>query len=124
MLNFLSTELREKAFVWNDEGAWSKLDAIDVIHYLARAGACMIGVEVWLPTPNGPRIPYPWIYQWSTDFENTPLAEDIVKANLDAENYIANFSWDDHDVANTSKNPYFNLSWLEPSEIEPVVLKP
>jgi hypothetical protein len=107
----LPPELQTRAYIHGDEAAWSREDALEVIHVLSTLGKVVLGVEVWLRTGGAPRIPSPHIYQWdsghlnATDHEQS--AVDINAAGLD---YVKGFQWDSRDVGALTQQPYFNLT--------------
>lgn len=55
----LPPRLLAAGFRAGEELAWPRVEALEVIDWLARQGYVVEGVEVWLPAREGPEIPIP-----------------------------------------------------------------
>ena len=89
----------------NGELAWSRADAIDAITIIEGAGFKVLGVDIWIPTPRGPLIPTPFVYDWgSDDWSKHP------KSPKSAMDFVRKFEWDDNDKNFKEREPYFNLT--------------
>ena len=107
MSTFVSTlpaRLRNKAFEWHGELAWSRTDAIEVISHLEQDRRAVLGVEIWIPSPSGPIVPTPFVYDWG--LERSRRHAGSAKTALD---FVRTFAWDPSDIAFRSREPYFNL---------------
>jgi hypothetical protein len=105
----LPERLRNAAYRANNEYAWSRTDAVDVIDWLSSRNLPVVGVELWLPTQPGPTIPTPYIYEWSAPANvSGPLNASI--QNEMAKKYISEFEWDERDLQWHGQIPYFNLT--------------
>ena len=49
-------QLHERAVIVSNEAAWHKEDARAVVEFLARNGYAVLGVELWIPEGNVPRV--------------------------------------------------------------------
>ena len=97
--------LVDRAFSANNEYAWSRPDALKVISLLSGAEVRILGVDVWVPSPGGPIIPAPFIYDWSerdAADRKTPFAS--------ASEFVEGFEWDAADVGFRDREPYFNFT--------------
>jgi hypothetical protein len=64
----LPLDLRVKAYqAMNQELAWGKGEALEVIDLLSAGQIAILGGEVWIPTVPGPTLPPPNLYVWSTE---------------------------------------------------------
>lgn len=67
LLSILPRDLRESAFLAGDEAAWAKDDALAIVDRLAEMSIAIYGVEIWIPAVQGPYIPSPLFYQFTTE---------------------------------------------------------
>ncbi len=103
--SFIPNSLMERAFVWGDEFAWSRADALEVIAITEREGFSVLGVDIWIPSPRGPIIPTPFVYDWSSnDWKRYPH---VPKS---AANFVRSFEWESTDANFLNRDPYFNLT--------------
>lgn len=101
----LPASLLTRAFACGGEFAWSRSDALDVISLAERAGYVVLGVDIWTPSPRGPIIPTPFVYDWSSDDrKKSPHAA------KSASEFVQAFEWDVADEDFKNREPYFNLT--------------
>lgn len=89
----------------NGEPAWNRTDAIDAITLIERAGFKVLGVEVWVPSSEGPIIPMPFFCAWDRDH--------AVSGKIgitSASDFVRKFQWDERDVEFKNSEPYFNVA--------------
>ena len=103
--SFIPSSLMRRAFVCGDEFAWSRADALEVIAITEREGFSVLGVDIWIPSPSGPIIPTPFVYDWSSS--NWKRYPHVPKS---AANFVRSFEWDPTDVNFLNREPYFNLT--------------
>lgn len=89
----------------NGEPAWNRTDAIDAITLIERAGFKVLGVEVWVPSSEGPIIPMPFFYAWDRDHA---VSGKIGIAS--ASDFVRKFRWDERDEEFKNSEPYFNVA--------------
>jgi len=89
----------------NGELAWNRADAIDAITLVERAGFKVLGVEVWVPSSEGPIIPMPFFYAW--DREQAFARKIGVTSPGD---FVRKFQWDERDAEFKDSEPYFNVA--------------
>ncbi|QQR75601.1 MAG: hypothetical protein IPJ17_08525 [Holophagales bacterium] len=58
-------ELAAHGFWTESEGAWPRDAALAVLEWLASEGIGIRGIEIWMPSANGPIIPTPDFYSWA-----------------------------------------------------------
>ncbi len=103
--SFIPKSLMDRAFVCAGEYAWPRADALEVIAITEREGFSVLGVDIWIPSPGGPIIPTPFVYDWSwSDWKRYPH---VPKS---AANFVRAFEWDPKDVNFLNREPYFNLT--------------
>jgi hypothetical protein len=95
----------ERAYASQREFAWSRADAVDVIAAVERSGLTVLGVEIWIPSPDGPIRPTPFVYDWGSD--DWKRYAPVPKS---AAEYVRSFEWDPADVGFKNREPYFNLT--------------
>lgn len=112
ILSILPSVLLQNAFLAGSEAAWARDDALAVVDRLAEMSIAIYGVEIWIPTVQGPYIPSPLFYQFTTEEppENETW-EGFVRRSAEAvKAYITRFEWDEHDDSHRTLTPYFNLT--------------
>lgn len=105
-------QLRSTAyFSLNEEPAWPRKDALDVIAWATASQVAVFGIEIWLPTNPGPTVPTPFIYTFETEqLDGEMWVQFVRRANHSAADYIRDFDWDTGDTKHHSLEPYFNLT--------------
>jgi hypothetical protein len=106
----LPPTLQEGAYVYGDEAAWPREEALEAIGALSALGAAVLGIEVWLKTDGAPRIPSPYTYQWDSSQQATDQNRSAIERNAAALDYVRSFQWDSRDVGLHEQQPYFNLT--------------
>ncbi len=101
----LPDHLLKSAFKWGDELAWPRRDATEVINWAKAQNYPVVGVEVWVPSPDGPIIPSQYIYVWRLS-----RAQRRSGGAKDALDYVQSFEWDPKDAGFLDSKPYFNLT--------------
>ena len=101
----LPASLLGRAFAFHGELAWPRVDAIEVITIVERERFVVLGVDIWIPSPRGPIIPTPFVYDWSSD-DGKPYPH-VPKS---AKEFVQTFEWDPDDVDFKNQQPYFNLT--------------
>jgi hypothetical protein len=94
----LPRDLCDAAYRSGSERAWNRADALRVLQILKDNDYIVLGVDIWIPTVPGPRIPIPFVYDW-----------DIERAERSASEFVRAFEWDAADVSHSGKEPYFNI---------------
>ncbi len=103
--------LLDTAYIYHDEPAWQRTDAIKVIEWATRLRIGVFGGEIWLATTPGPTIPTPYIYAFDTPPSQGEHWDHYVeRANSVAASYVANFEWHEADTTHHASIPYFNLT--------------
>jgi hypothetical protein len=105
ILSKLPDRLLKSAFKWGGEFAWARDDAADVIKWAEAQNYAVIGVEVWLPSPDGPIIPSRYVYVWSLSRSKRNSS-----GPKDALEYVQSFDWDPDDAGFLDSKPFFNLT--------------
>jgi hypothetical protein len=101
---YLDRPLQDSAYRAGIELAWSKSDALKIVRLLKDKGYVVLGVDVWIPTENGPTIPTPFVYDWSLGQDtNQP------ERRATAFEFIESFEWDPSDQSHQGRPPYFNI---------------
>jgi hypothetical protein len=55
-LSILPEALRKQAVILSGEAAWPKESTRDVIDFLLQKGYAVVGIELWIPEDNTPRV--------------------------------------------------------------------
>ncbi|MEP7010328.1 MAG: hypothetical protein ABJC13_08420 [Acidobacteriota bacterium] len=110
--DWLPEKLRQTAFWHGTEAAWQGGDASLVIQAAGKAEVAVIGVEIWIPDANGPRIPQPFFYAWTaTKYDRqSPWSAYYLSVNHQAASFTARFNWDTRDLHHFGVLPWFNLT--------------
>ena len=95
----LPPSLVNRAYRSENEFAWERKDAIQVVEALQDHGFFVLGVDIWIPTNPGPTIPTPYVYDW--DLFATSVGSAV--------EFIRGFEWADDDAARDLE-PFFNLT--------------
>ena len=98
-LAMFPSTLREKAKVLAGEPAWPGDAAREVVNFLRAAGYAVVGVELWQPEGDMPRV-LGWseyIIDFSRDWKqyvelNADQAIEVIKGKI-PENCLFNFTW-------------------------------
>jgi hypothetical protein len=98
-------DIQARAYRSGGEFGWSRQDAVWIAENLRGAHFLVIGVDVWLPTHPGPRIPTPFVYDWELRAELRSSDYPVAAAE-----FIRNFKWADTDASHQGLVPYFNLT--------------
>ena len=88
------------------EAAWAPAAARDIIDFLRHAGFAVVGVEVWLPEGENPRV-------WGWSEYDVPFVEDwdqYVEAN--AIHALAELARD------APPDAVYNLAWISRDELQ------
>lgn len=101
---FLPGDLLMSAYKAGPELAWGKHDALRVLEILTQSGYVIDGVDIWIPTDDGPTIPTPFVYDWSPARSSSQRDRDI-----SAREFIEGFKWDSTDHSHGGREPYFNI---------------
>jgi hypothetical protein len=83
----LPTALIEQAYQFNGEMAWKKDAAVIVLGVLKASEYLVLGVDVWIPTLDGPRVPSEFVYDWDLMAGQTRAYANSAKE------FIENFQW-------------------------------
>ena len=102
-LALLPPAVLDSAYRTQNEYAWPRDLALQVVTLAEQAGFHIIGVDIWLPTTSGPTIPMPYIYDWDLEHAATDI-----RGFRTAHDFIIGFEWDSADAAR-DREPYFNL---------------
>ncbi len=112
VLEALPEELRASAYVVEEEAAWPRALALQVVVSCAEKALAVLGGEVWLRDGPTPTIPMPICYHWDAgaraDQESWPAF--VQRCRQAAEQYIRRFDWDSTDTIHGGATPYFNLT--------------
>jgi len=109
---YVSHELRQRAFLHQNEFAWTRADALKVIDQLTSNSVAVLGIEIWIPADAGPEIPAPFAYTWTPKHlqKNEDTSIYVVRANESAREYVTSFDWDAADCHYFESIPYFNIT--------------
>jgi hypothetical protein len=111
MAHQIPADFAAAAYTYGGEFAWPRDAALEVVDWATKSGLAVFGGEIWIPGKEGPIIPSPYIYTFSTDPEEFEPWEDFVlRANRIASEYISTFEWDSNDIDKRAFTPYFNLT--------------
>jgi hypothetical protein len=105
----LPVSLQATAYRVRGEFAWPKGNAIAVIEILTSFRCRVSGVEVWLPSANGPSIPGPPYYWSASHGADSQFGDDVRTVNAGATEFIVNFAPNRDDRLLAEQDPYFNL---------------
>jgi hypothetical protein len=117
--NLLPANLRDRAYQANNqELAWAKAEALEVIDVLVLNRIAILGGEVWLPTHPGPTLPPPKLYVWDAgnQFNNEHRSDYVLRTSECARNYIASFCWKLGEEVRYHLPPFFNLTLCDETE--------
>ncbi len=93
------------------EPAWQRDDALHVLDYLLERGLPVLGVEVWLPSSGGPRIPTNPFCGIDNSSAYSSNSDEFSKKSIDlARRFVEEFRWDITDIRNRDEVPYFNFT--------------
>ena len=105
-LSILPENLRKQVVFLSNEPAWRKDFAKQVIESLSKLGFAVLGIELWMPEGDVPRV-----IGWSEyNIEYSGDWGDYVQKNLE-------FAMRDIERV-TEENVLFNLTWVSPNEVE------
>ena len=114
----LPLHLKESAYSVGTEYAWPRDMALEVIDALTRNRLLVLGIEIWLPTKEGARLPSPYIYSWDSEEKkiSEPWNHLVVRNNKLLKEHVEKFSWDESDLYFSSTEPYFNINFCSEDE--------
>lgn len=117
-LLLLPAHLRAAAYSAGGGSAWPRAEALQVVQLLTASGLAVCGIEVWIPTEDGPEIPSPYIYAWTAGewSSEDSWPELVAQVNRAAEDYLRDFEWDVRDDYYRGHAPYFNLEPCSPED--------
>jgi hypothetical protein len=101
----LPDNLIKDAYWYQGEAAWKKGAAIEVLGILKRNKYVILGVDVWIPTADGPRIPSKFVCDWDVTANQA-----MRKGSQSADQFIEKFRWSDDDFDNQKYEPYFVIT--------------
>jgi hypothetical protein len=82
-----------------------------VLDCLLERGLPVLGVEVWLPSSGGPRIPTDPFYGIDNSSAYSSNSAEFSKKSIDlARRFVEQFQWDVADIRNRNEVPYFNFT--------------
>ncbi len=117
--HLLPLDLSTRAYqALNQELAWGKDEALELIDLLSANHLAILGGEVWIPTVPGPTLPPPNLYAWDTEAkrEREVWTEYVRRTNQRAKEFIAGFSWKLDEEDRYHLAPFFNLSICDEGE--------
>src|SRR6185437_16555033 len=97
----LPDRLRKEAYWFEGEAAWKKEAALEVLRILQQNGYFALGVDIWIPTTIGPRIPSRFVYDWDL------TAERDDRKIKSAKEFIEGFRWSENDRESQNEEPFF-----------------
>jgi hypothetical protein len=102
--SYLPHDLIKEAYWFNGEAAWKKKAAIEVLDILQKNGYFALGVDIWIPTANGPLIPSRYIYDWDL------MASRDDRKIKSARAFIESFRWSEEDRESQKYEPFFLIT--------------
>jgi hypothetical protein len=107
----------------NQELAWGKDEAVEVIDLLSASHIAILGGEVWIPTVPGPTLPPPNLYAWGTEplRQNEVWTEYVKRTNERAKEFVVGFFWKFDEESRYRLPPFFNLTICDEGEYQVLV---
>jgi len=110
----LPQELRERAYAFGNEMAWTAPDAAEAVSWLAGERCAVIGIELWREQEGRPL----WVAtsDYSPSIHDTISPEEVSHCARKAGEFIQ--------AHRREPGALFNLTWLEPSRAEQALTEP
>lgn len=109
-LDVLPTHLRDEAYLTDQEAAWPRQAAQEVLDFLTQNDIAVLGGEVWLPTTPGPTLPGIYTFEVSPRLPQEPWRSFVHRANALARHYVQDFVWATGGATHHNLKPYFNFA--------------